>query len=321
MNALAINGVDYVAMEASSHGLDQKRMHSIKVKAAAFTSFGHDHLDYHKNMREYLDAKLILFEDNLIDGGLAIINSDIENLDYIIKRLESSSINYITIGSSGNVVINIVESSLKGQQIEFTYKNKKYRFFTEILGGFQASNIIIAALLVESCGFDFEKIVNLLPRLIPVQGRLQRITAPSYSFQVFVDYAHTPDSLDKSLKELEALKKPNSKLFVVFGCGGNRDKTKRPEMGKIAKEIADIVIVTDDNPRFEDPAIIRKEIIAEVPEAIEIGDRAKAINHAIKSMQEGDILLIAGKGHEDYQLVAGQKIDFSDAETAFGALK
>lgn len=315
-------GIKNVAFEASSHGLFQCRLGDVKVKSAAFTSFSQDHLEYHKTMESYLQAKLILFTENLQNGGEAIINSETMFFDFIKNFLNENEVPFCTVGKKkADISIKNNIQSLDGQVVTFVYKGEKYEFKTDIIGSFQAINLLIAAKLVHNLGFEFSKIIDKLPEIKAVMGRLQRITDSKHEYQVFVDYAHTPDALQKSLKELANLKQKSGKLYVVFGCGGDRDTLKRPIMGKIASDIADVVIITDDNPRTEDPRKIRGQIAEAAVEAEEIADRKEAITDTIARLRKDDIMLIAGKGHEDYQIIGKKAIKFSDIEIAKQALK
>lgn len=321
LSSLNDAGVHNVAFEASSHGLFQRRLGDVKVKSAAFTSFSQDHLEYHQTMDGYLQAKLILFTENLVNGGEAIINSEIMFFDFIKNFLQEKNISFCTVGSNGDVKIKRNRRSLEGQNICFEYRGKKYEFETNIIGSFQAINLLIAAKLVSNLGIEFDKTIEILPKIEAVPGRLQRITNIDSEYQVFVDYAHTPDALQKSLEELKKLKKKTGDLYIVFGCGGDRDTLKRPIMGKIASEIADKVIITDDNPRTEDPRKIRGQIAESAVEAEEIADRKSAIIDTIAKLRKDDILLIAGKGHEDYQIIGKERFKFSDIEIAKKAVR
>ncbi|QQV75388.1 UDP-N-acetylmuramoyl-L-alanyl-D-glutamate--2, 6-diaminopimelate ligase [Rickettsia tillamookensis] len=309
---LAENNIEYLAFEASSHGLDQARLGEIKVNIACFTSFSQDHLDYHHTKENYLLAKLKLFTDHLLHGGLAILNSDIEEIEFIKDYLHNHNIKFITVGKKGDLEITKINGSLKGQNIDFIFNNRKYNFNTPIIGSFQASNLLIAALSIHYTGFDFNKIIEILTQVKSVKGRMERIG----NANIFVDYSHTPDALEKALTELKNIKLRDSKLSVVFGCGGNRDKAKRSLMGSIAAKLADYVIITDDNPRNEDPKLIRAEIISGISKTnyIEIAGREEAIKYGINNLKQDDILLIAGKGHENYQIIGDKKLPFDDAE-------
>jgi UDP-N-acetylmuramoyl-L-alanyl-D-glutamate--2,6-diaminopimelate ligase len=321
LHNLANNEIDYVIFEASSHGLDQERLHGIKVNLAAFSSFSQDHLDYHKTMKAYLDAKLKLFKNNLLADSIAVISSEIEQLDYIKDCLVENNVNFITVGIRGDLLIKHVVASMRQQEVILTYKGKEYNFSTEIIGDFQVSNLLIAALLVHKAGFALEDVIEKLPKIQAVAGRLEKVTSNESPIHIFVDYAHTPDALKCALDELRKIKPANGKLKVLFGCGGNRDNSKRALMGAIASKLADEVIITDDNPRRENPSQIRSEILQGSLGAIEIPDRQEAITKAIKGLMQDDILLIAGKGHENYQIIGDDVIEFSDARIAKQALE
>lgn len=317
LHNLAENNIRYVAFEASSHGLDQERLHGLKVDAACFTSFSQDHLDYHKNMDNYLLAKLKLFTDNLSQAGVAVLNSEIEQLDYIKSYLQDRNIKFLTVGMNGD--LKIIDSTI------CTYNGQKYNFTTDIVGSFQATNLLIAVMMVHLTGFPFEQVISKLPQIKAVKGRLERVA----NSNIFIDYAHTPDALEKSLLELKKIKSEiysnRGSLKVIFGCGGNRDSGKRALMGQVAAKIADIVIITDDNPRNEEPKFIRQQIIQGIisitNRCIEINNRKIAITETINNLQEDDILLIAGKGHENYQIIGNKKLPFSDFDIAKEALQ
>jgi len=320
LHNMAEHNINFVAFEASSHGLHQSRLHGLKVAAACMTSFSQDHLDYHQTMDDYLLAKLKLFTDNLIVGGVAVLSSEIKELAYIKNYLTERNIKFVVVGQEGDLKITYIQQSIDGQTVNLTFNGREYSFTTEIIGSFQTSNLLIAAMLVYHTGFEFVEIITKLSMVKAVRGRLERIHSKDYPFHVFVDYAHTPDALANSLNELRIVKLPHGKLKVIFGCGGNRDIKKRPLMGKIAAQLADESIVTDDNPRNEDPSLIRQEIMNDMSEYsnkyIEIGDRKEAIITTIRNLQDGDVLLIAGKGHEDYQIIGDKKMPFSDTEIA-----
>ncbi|RYE05755.1 MAG: UDP-N-acetylmuramoyl-L-alanyl-D-glutamate--2,6-diaminopimelate ligase [Rickettsiaceae bacterium] len=316
MNILADNDVEYTTFEASSHGIAQNRLGNIEVKVAAFTSFSQDHLDYHQNMEQYLSAKLQIFANNLAKDGIAIISSEIVELELIKSFLDSKNIKYLTVGNKGDLKINACNQSISGQIVNFSWLGKTYSFTTEIIGSFQASNLLISALIVNHLGFSFETIISQLHMLKAAEGRLERITKVDDSFSIFVDYSHTPDALDKSLSELRKILSKAGKLYVVFGCGGDRDPSKRKPMGLIAAQIADVVVITDDNPRHENPEQIRVQILSGTDQANEIANRKKAIDFAIKKLLPQDILLIAGKGHEKYQIIGDLKIPFDDRQVA-----
>jgi UDP-N-acetylmuramoyl-L-alanyl-D-glutamate--2,6-diaminopimelate ligase len=265
-------------------------------------------------MQEYFDAKCKLFSDYLKPNALIVLSSQVFDNYPIEKKLKN--LNYLVIGKDVKIIQLI--AGLDKQIIEFEYLRKNYFFETTIIGRFQIDNILIAAFLVSHFGINLSDIVQILPKLIEVPGRLEKIKT-LYNLNIFVDYAHTPQALQFVLTELKSLS--NGRLLVLFGCGGNRDKSKRKLMGQIASRYADDLIITDDNPRLEDPALIRKEIIQDFTNFIEIADRKKAIEYAISLLNAGDILLVAGKGHENYQLIKNEKIYFSDVEVIKSCLK
>ena len=316
LSFLAAKNVTHVAFEASSHGIDQQRMCQVHVKAAGFTSFSQDHLDYHKNMEEYFNTKLRLFSENLVKGGTAVVLDELVSNRHFCFRGDDGNIeddgHLLTVGCNGTIKILSYKPSLAGGEITFAYKNKEYNVTTHLVGSFQATNLLIACGLLEACGVKFDDMARVLHKVTAVAGRLQRITSSSDPWHVFVDYSHKPGALESSLNELKALCK--NKLYVLFGCGGDRDKTKRKPMGEIAARIADYVIITDDNPRTENANDIRKTVMAGCPNAKEIENRREAIKYAVGQLQKGDILLVAGKGHETYQIIGTEKIHFDDTE-------
>ncbi len=324
LHFLALNKVSHVAFEASSHGIEQHRLHGIRTQLAAFTSFSHDHLDYHKTLDNYLHAKLKLFLDNLAPNGSAVVNSELLRQALVKQWADKSNQDLITVGETGKIRVNLISIVGASQLFSFSFNQQEYEVVTEIVGAFQVTNLLIAAALVHKSGVDFGEIVKKLPQVKAVRGRLERVTSPCHPFQVFIDYAHTPEALRSSLLALNKFKVAG-KLKVIFGCGGDRDTSKRALMGSIAAAIADEVIITDDNPRNEEAAKIRKEILQGalmIPDCncSEIEDRQEAIAKIIKNMQPGDILLIAGKGHEEYQLINNKKIECSDIKIAKTAI-
>lgn len=311
-------GIDHLAMEASSHGLDQYRLDGVSVKAAAFTNLSRDHLDYHADMDEYFMAKARLFSDLLEAGGAAIINADDEYADKLIQICKDVGHNIITFGQAGEA-IKITNRVPKpdGQDIQFVINDKTYDVTLPLVGEFQVMNALCALALVLSQDDNPEKYIPLLENLRGVPGRLQLVEGHPKG-AVYVDYAHKPAALEMVLNTLRPHTENN--LVCVFGCGGNRDPGKRAIMGEISNRLADKVIVTDDNPRYEEPSEIRNQILEAVPKAIEIEDRAQAIQKAINELEEGDVLVIAGKGHEQGQIV-GEKIhEFDDVEEVKKAL-
>lgn len=308
LSSLKKGGINFVAFEASSHGIDQQRIHGIEVDAACFTNLSHDHLDYHRTMEAYLQVKLRLFKENLKLKGKIVTSSELQ------KYFKDYADNVVIVGKDGNIKIISSKQSAQGQKIEFTYLDKLYVFSSSICGSFQAINLLMAASLIDKTIGDFDQIVSVLPKVIGVRGRLERVTSQDHNYQVFVDYSHKPGALKSALIELKSITR--GKLIVVFGCGGDRDKEKRPIMGQIASKLADLVIITDDNPRSENANLIRSEIIACAPSALEIEDREMAIKTAMERACDGDIVLIAGKGHETYQIIGNKKLPFDDYDIA-----
>ena len=286
---------DFAAIEGSSIGLEQHRLDGLKVTAAGFTNFTQDHLDYHGTMEEYFRTKTLLFT-RVMQNGTAVINKELPKFDIGSNKL-------VTFGKGGDIELLKQTPTHDGQEITISFFGKKQDYKLGLVGAFQSENILCAMGMAFACGMRDLPIYKLKP----IAGRMEQ-AAPG----IYVDYAHTPDALENALKSLRP--HTDKKLHVVFGCGGDRDKLKRPLMGKVATELADSVIVTDDNPRTEKPEVIRKEILAACPGASEIADRRKAIETAMSGMQKGDILLIAGKGHEKYQIYGTEKQHFDDVE-------
>lgn len=311
-------GVTHLALEASSHGLDQHRLDGVRIGAGAFTNLSRDHMDYHPSVEHYLGAKLRLFTDLVVDGGPAVIAADHEHSAAVISAAQARGLNVMTVGRGG-AAIRLNEASIEGftQIISLEHQGRQYRLRLPLVGEFQIENALVAAGLAIGTGGEADKVFAALEMLEGAKGRLEFVGARNGA-PVFVDYAHKPDALAKALEALRPYAKRN--LVVVFGAGGDRDAGKRPLMGAIAAQKADTVIVTDDNPRSENPAAIRAAILAEANGAKDIGDRAQAIRTAIAQLQPGDALLIAGKGHETGQIIAGKVLPFSDHEAAAAAL-
>jgi len=317
LNMLAKYGIDYVAFEASSHGIDQQRIASIKTSIAIFTNFSQDHLDYHGTMEEYKKAKIKLFSNHLSPDGTVIISDELLADNDIIDALTKLDITrengkLVIVGKQGDYAITKAQSTLDGQEIEFINNNQLYKAGLDIVGSFQAANIVMTLAALNKFGVNIHDAIIELNTIKTVCGRLERVTKKGDPYHVFVDYAHKPNALESSLSELRLL--CTGQLVVVFGCGGDRDRTKRKIMGEIAARIADVVIVTDDNPRTEDASGIRKQIMEGAPNALEIVSREEAIAYGIGLMGSGDILLVAGKGHENYQIIGNSKIHFDDIE-------
>ena len=307
-------GVEFAALEASSIGLEQGRLAGIEFQATAFSSFSQDHLDYHSDLTKYMRAKLVLFSKNISKDAACYMTQQACQAILDLGLCLPKEVCHI-IGDKKHSSIKITKhlADLDKQSIKFNYLGCDYSFNTEIVGKFQGYNLLLAIFLCSGCGFSLEKILPLIPKLVQVKGRLQKIDYNSKS--VFIDYAHNPDALKTILQELKALK-PQAKIITVFGCGGNRDNKKRPMMGSIACDFSDYVIVTDDNPRKEQPENIVKEIVAGITKNNYqiIHNRAHAIHTGLNMLNNYDILLIAGKGHEEYQLYSDRKIKFSDED-------
>lgn len=319
MRALKAQGIDHVALEASSHGLDQRRLDGIHFEAVAFTNLSRDHLDYHADMDEYRSAKLRLFTDLLVDNGPAVVNVDDPEHEAFMFAALSAGATLLTVGRDGAYIeVLSIEPEGYGQRVVVRHIGEKLSFYLPLTGDFQVSNALVAAALAMSSGVDKVLAFEALPTLVGAKGRLE-LVAEHNGAAVFVDYSHKPVALESALASLRPYAK--AKLRVVFGAGGDRDKGKRPMMGEVAQRMADHVIVTDDNPRTEDPTVIRSEILAATPDAIEIGDRKAAIFAAVQALEPGDVLLVAGKGHEDYQIIGTTKHHFSDHEVVAEAIK
>ena len=322
LNDLAKRGIDHAALEASSHGLDQFRLDGLNLTAAAFTNLTRDHLDYHKTMEAYTEAKCRLFSELLPFGAGAVINADDPLSARLVDIANKRGLRPILYGMArgGAIRAQVVEKTAHGQRVIIRVSlddiDESIDFFLPLIGAFQLSNIMCALGLVIACGVDCAKALKVLANLTGVPGRMQLVAqrASGNDAPVYVDYAHTPDALETALRAL----RPHTarRLVVVFGCGGDRDPGKRPQMGKIAADLADLAIVSDDNPRSENPATIRRAILDACPGGIDIDGRAKAIAFGIAALQSGDILLIAGKGHETTQTIGSTVRHFDDAEEA-----
>jgi UDP-N-acetylmuramoyl-L-alanyl-D-glutamate--2,6-diaminopimelate ligase len=312
------DGVDHLAIEASSHGLDQHRLDGVTISGCGFTNITRDHMDYHPTFEDYLGAKLRLFTEVVKDGGVAVVNADAEHADRFIEAARARGLKLITVGRKGDTIrLDRREDRGGAQALTLHYEKRIYYVELPQAGEFQASNALVAAGLAIGLGEDAAKVFAALEHLKGAPGRMEKVALAANGAPVYVDYAHTPDSLEKVLEAL----RPHTagRLHVVFGCGGDRDKGKRPLMGAVSVKLADDVIVTDDNPRTEDAATIRREILAAAPGAREIGDRAEAIRAAVAALKTGDVLVLAGKGHETGQYIKGEVHPFSDREQAIAA--
>lgn len=310
-------GVTHAAMEASSHGLDQRRLDGVSVEAGAFTNFSQDHLDYHAGFDEYFAAKALLFNHILDEGAAAVVNVDSERGRQMADIARDRGLVLTTVGAGPEADLRILGQryDATGQDLRFFALGRAHLVRLPLIGGFQAENVLAAAGLAMGAGDDPEQVLAVLPQLETVRGRMQLVAQRENGAAVFVDYAHKPGALIAALGSL----RPHvmGRIVVVFGAGGDRDRGKRLLMGQAARDFADVVIVTDDNPRSEDPAAIRAEIMAGAgPDATEVADRAEAILRGVDALQPGDALLIAGKGHETGQIVGQDVYPFDDAEQA-----
>ena len=313
---MAAAGVTHAAMEASSHGLEQRRLDGVRLMAAGFTNFTQDHLDYHPSFEAYFAAKAGLFGRVLPDDGTAVVNMDDPKGMEIARIAHDRGLPVLGVGRDKSCDLRITGQRFDatGQDLRFDWQGTAHQVRLNLIGGFQAENVLLAAGLAIASGSRPERVIGALSALETVRGRMQLVATRANGAAVFVDYAHTPDAVATALKAL----RPHvmGRVVVVLGAGGDRDRTKRPLMGRAAAEFADVVYVTDDNPRSEDPAAIRAAVRGGAPDANEIGDRAEAILHAVDTLQPGDALLIAGKGHETGQTVGDQVFPFDDAEQA-----
>jgi UDP-N-acetylmuramoyl-L-alanyl-D-glutamate--2,6-diaminopimelate ligase len=318
--ALAEEGVTHLALEASSHGLQQRRVDGITFAAGAFTNISRDHLDYHPSFEDYFEQKLRLFTELLPEGAAAIVDVDSEAGRRVAAVVAARGLGLISVGRDGET-LRLVSAELDGfaQTLVVEHDGKRHSVRLPLVGAFQASNALVAGGLAIATGSNAAAVLPLLAALQGARGRLDLAGTARAGAPIFVDYAHTPDALAKALDALRPY--VENRLVVVFGCGGDRDKGKRPEMGKVAIAKADLAIVTDDNPRSENPATIRGEILSAAPGAIEIGDRAAAIAEAVAKLERGDVLLVAGKGHETGQTIGATVIPFSDHDAVQAALK
>jgi UDP-N-acetylmuramoyl-L-alanyl-D-glutamate--2,6-diaminopimelate ligase len=322
LDGIAGDGVTHLAFEASSHGLDQYRLDGVRVAGGGFTNLSRDHMDYHPDVAHYLNAKLRLFRDLVTPGGAAVISADHDCSPDVIDAARARKLRIIPVGrkADGGDGIRLVDASIEGfaQRLAIEHRGRKRTIHLPLVGEFQIENALVAAGLAIGTGSDADAVFASLEHLEGAKGRLERVGERNGA-PIFVDYAHKPDALAKALQALRPYAK--RKLIVIFGAGGDRDAGKRPLMGAIAADNADSVIVTDDNPRSENPATIRAAILATAKGASEIGDRAEAIRAGIAALQPGDALLIAGKGHEIGQIIGDKTLPFSDHEAVAAALE
>jgi UDP-N-acetylmuramoyl-L-alanyl-D-glutamate--2,6-diaminopimelate ligase len=315
MAGLERMGITHAAFEASSHGLAQYRTEGLPVAAAAFTNFTRDHLDYHLTMHAYFEAKMRLFEEVLAPGATAVIWADDPRSDEVIARARARGLTVLTVGAKGETLKLVARQPTQlGQKLTIEAEGRTHVVNLALIGAYQAANALTAAGLVIATGGDPKATLANLARVHPVRGRLERAVITRPGAPLYVDYAHTPDAIEAAVEAL----RPHAKdrLIIVFGAGGDRDRGKRSEMGEAAARLADLAIVTDDNPRSEDPAAIRRDILAGAPGATEIGGRREAIRAAIAQAGPGDIILLAGKGHEQGQIVGDKVLPFDDVTVA-----
>jgi UDP-N-acetylmuramoyl-L-alanyl-D-glutamate--2,6-diaminopimelate ligase len=319
LDRLAGEGVSHLAIEASSHGLDQRRLDGLSLAAGAFTNISRDHLDYHGTPEAYFAAKLRLFSTLMAPGAAAVIDVDRDGAAEMVAAAKARRLDLLTVGRGGEG-IRLVDAAIDGlaQTIGLEHGGRRYRLRLPLVGEFQVENAIVAAGLAIATGAQPAATFAAVERLVGAKGRLE-LVGQKNGAPIFVDYAHKPDALAKALEALRPC--AQRRLVVVFGCGGDRDRGKRPIMGAIAAAKADRVIVTDDNPRSEEPARIRAEILAGAPGAVEIADRGEAIRRAVAALEPGDALLIAGKGHESGQIVGDRVLPFTDHAAVAAALE
>jgi UDP-N-acetylmuramoyl-L-alanyl-D-glutamate--2,6-diaminopimelate ligase len=322
LDEISAEGVTHLAFEASSHGLDQYRLDGVRISAGGFTNLSRDHMDYHPDVAHYLAAKLRLFRDLVMADGAAVISADHDGSQAVIDAARARGLRILTVGRNGDGAgegIRLIAADIDGfaQKLNLEHRGRRHAIRLPLVGEFQIENALVAAGLAIGTGSEADQVFAALEHLEGAKGRLERV-AERNGAPIFVDYAHKPDALAKALQALRPYAK--RKLVVVFGAGGDRDAGKRPLMGAIAAENADSVIITDDNPRSENPQAIRSAILSTAKGATEIGDRAEAIRTAIAALQPGDALLIAGKGHETGQIVGDRILPFSDHDAVASAI-
>lgn len=315
MAGLAREGVTHAAFEASSHGLSQYRTEGLPVRAGAFTNFTRDHLDYHETMEAYFEAKMRLFEEVVEPGGAAVVWTDDPKSEEVARRAEARGLRLLTVGRRGEALKLVGrEPTQLGQRLTVEAEGRPRRIELPLIGAYQAANALTAAGLALATGGDLERTLASLPRVQGVRGRLERAVITRAGAPVYVDYAHTPDAIEAAIEAL----RPHAagRLIIVFGAGGDRDVGKRAEMGRAAARLADLVLVTDDNPRSEDPAAIRRDILKGAPGAREVPGRREAIAAAVGEAGADDLILLAGKGHEQGQIVGDRILPFDDVAVA-----
>ena len=308
-------GISHVAYEASSHGLDQYRAEGVPLKAVAFTNFSRDHLDYHGSMDEYFAAKMRLFDEVAGDEAVAVVWADDPRSGEVIDRVRRRGLRLMTVGEKGEDIRLVRRTSTPlGQQLVVAHGGKEHKLTLPLIGAYQAANVLVAAGLALATGGEWADTLSGIGRLAPVRGRLERAVISRAGAPVYVDYAHTPDAIEAAIAALRP--HVQGRLITVLGAGGDRDQGKRPAMGEVAARLSDLVIVTDDNPRGEDPAAIRAAVLAGAPGASEVAGRREAIAAAIGEAKAGDIVLLAGKGHEQGQILKDRTLPFDDVTVA-----
>jgi UDP-N-acetylmuramoyl-L-alanyl-D-glutamate--2,6-diaminopimelate ligase len=316
----AASGIEHLAMEASSHGLDQFRLDGVEISAAAFTNLSRDHLDYHETPSAYFAAKRRLFAEVMKAGGVAVLNADAPEFEALASVSAERGHRVIRYGrKAGELRLLRQTPEADGQRLVLDYFGQREEVLFPVAGSFQAENLLAALGLVIAEGEPADLALRAVAKLRGVHGRIERVARHPNGAPIYVDYAHKPAALEAVLTALRPYTK--GRLFVIFGAGGDRDRGKRPQMGEVAERLADVVIVTDDNPRSEDPAAIRSQILAACAKALEIGDRRKAIRQAVSELGPDDLLVIAGKGHEPGQTIAGVTHPFDDSEEARAAVE
>ena len=315
MAGLAREGITHAAFEASSHGLSQYRTEGLPVQAAAFTNFSRDHLDYHGTMDAYFEAKMRLFAEVVEPDGAAVVWADDPKSDEVVRRCRERGLRLLTVGRKGETLKLVDrEASQLGQKLTIEVEGGAHSVTIPMIGAYQAANVLTAAGLVIATGGDVRQTLANLSRVQPVRGRLERAVITRAGAPIYVDYAHTADALESAIEALRP--HTRGRLITVFGAGGDRDVGKRPEMGASAIRLSDLVIITDDNPRGEDPAAIRRDILAGAPDAREVPGRREAIAAAVAEAGPDDIILLAGKGHEQGQIIGDRVLPFDDVAVA-----
>lgn len=320
-----VKNIDYVAMELTSQGMDQGRSEGVDVEIGVFNNITPEHLDYHKTMEEYFNKKMILFKDILKDGSSVVLNADVPEFDKIKDICNKKHHKILSYGFKGDLKIQKITPTLKGQSVAFEYLDRNYTLNTPFIGKFQVMNLLatLCILIQLDIEKDINKLIKILENVKNAEGRMEYVASKKNGASIYIDFAHKPDALRQVLETMREhiSHDKEARIVVLFGCGGDRDKTKRPVMGKIANDLADVVFVTDDNVRTENPKTIRDEIMAGCPNAFNIGDRKIAIQKAIDFLQPKDILILAGKGHEKYTIIGKEILPFDEFEIVREYLK